>query len=468
MRRTACALALCALVTAASAAGTAGALAGTTPGAGTAPGARTALGAQTALGAGTTLKARELALAREVLGPSDGWGAAEGGTSGGSAATAANVRVVSDRESLVAALAGDTPKIVFVKGRVEAGTGTDNRRLTCEDHAAGTGYDLPAYLAAYDPAVWGTDREPSGPLEDARVAAAARQAERVRIPVGSNTTLIGLGDTARIVGGNLVLEDVENVIVRNLRFSDAADCFPAWDPTDGPDGNWNSAYDNVSLLGARHVWLDHNTFTDQPNLDRDQPTYFGRPYQVHDGASDITRGSDLVTVSWNSYQDHDKTMLIGSTNNPAQDLGKLRVTVHHNEFDSILQRAPRVRFGRVDVLNNYYRINGDDEYVYSWGVGVQSAIVAENNYFRIVGTATEPSAVIYDWGGTAIRAVGNLVSADGARATEVDLLAAHNLATGGDLTADVGWTPTLRPRVDPAHLVRKLVPAGAGAGRLSW
>ena len=33
----------------------------------------------------------------------------------------------------------------------------------------------------------------------------------------------------------------------------------------------------------------------------------------------------------------------------------LRVTLHHNLFESIGQRTPRVRFGKVHVYNNLYR-----------------------------------------------------------------------------------------------------------------
>jgi pectate lyase len=417
--------------------------------------------------------AAALALARQVLPAGDGWASATGGTTGGSAATAANVHVVSSRSELVTALGGNnatngsnaTPKIILVKGRVDANVDATDHALSCDDYAEGTGYSLAGYLAAYDPDVWGRTTEPSGALEDARAAAAAKQAAQVQISVGSNTTIIGLGNSARMIGANLMLNKVDNVIVRNIKFSDAADCFPQWDPTDGATGNWNSAYDSISLFTATHVWLDHNTFTDQPNLDSRQPVYFDRPYQVHDGASDITRGSDLVTVSWNSYQDHDKTMLIGSTNNPRDDLGKLRVTVHHNEFDNILQRAPRVRFGQVDVYNNYYRIAPDTDYLYSWGVGVQSAIVAEKNYFRIIGTVP-PADVIYNWGGTAIRAEDNWVKAGGRSAAPVDLLAAFNAAHDPDLGSDVGWTPTLRTGVLPALQVQQVVPARAGSGRL--
>jgi pectate lyase len=425
------------------------------------------------IAAATDSSAASVDPARQSLPAGDGWGSAGTGTSGGSAATPEQTYVVSSRSELVAALGGNnatngsnaTPKLIYVKGRVNGNADAADHTLTCDDYAAGTGYSLPAYLAAYDPAVWGRTSVPNGPLEDARAAAAAKQAAQVQLRVGSNTTIIGLGNTARVIGANLVLRGVDNVIIRNLKLSDAADCFPQWDPTDGATGNWNSDYDNISLFTSTHVWLDHNTFTDQPNLDSDQPLYFDRPYQVHDGASDITSGSDFVTVSWNSYQDHDKTMLIGSTNSPTADLGKLHVTVDHNEFDTILQRAPRVRYGQVDVYNNFYWVASDDEYVYSWGVGVQSSIVAEKNFFRL-GSVVTPDLVIYNWGGTAIHADDNWVKVDGRAATPVDLLAAFNALHDPDLGSDVGWTPTLRTDVLSALDVQKVVPAQAGSGRL--
>src|SRR6185436_6057719 len=119
--------------------------------------------------------------------------------------------------------------------------------LTCDDYAAGTGYTLAAYLQAYDPATCGTTTRPSGPLENARRAAQLNQQARVRISVGPNTTIVGLGEGARIVGANVRPANIDNIIIRNITFVDAFDCFPQWDPTDGSTGNWNSQYDNISL-----------------------------------------------------------------------------------------------------------------------------------------------------------------------------------------------------------------------------
>ena len=412
-----------------------------------------------------------LQLARQTLPANDGWAAAGSGTTGGSAAADAQVAVVRNRAELIAALGGNaatngqnaTPKIVVVSGRIDLRVDAANNPVGC-DAFADPAYSLDAYLAAYDPAVWGRAARPSGPLEEARVRSARNQTNTIRVNVGSNTTIVGVNG-ARLEHGSLNLANVSNVIIRNLEVTDAADCFPSWDPTDGSAGNWNSLYDLVSLSGATNVWIDHNTFSDGNNHDADQPLYFGRPYQVHDGATDIIRGSDLVTVSWNDYYDHDKTMLIGSTDTPGVDVGKLRVTVHHNRFGNVIQRAPRVRFGQVDVYNNLY-VATDDEYSYSLGVGVESSIYAENNYFRL-SADVPPSDVIAYWKGTRITTVGNLVQVSGRAAQPVDLVAAHNAAEDPDLLPDAGWTPVLRTGLDPAQAVPAIVAAGVGAHRLT-
>ncbi|MGJ6963366.1 pectate lyase family protein [Streptosporangium sp. G11] len=395
-------------------------------------------------------------LGRRTLPANDGWAAEGTGTTGGAAAPASNVHTVSTRTELATALAAPSPKIIYVKGTID----TDR---TCADYATG-GYTLEAYLAAYDPAVWGREAEPSGPLEDARAASAARQSANIKLKVGSNTTIVGLGKDARIRGVNLHVDKADNVIVRNILFEDTADCFPQWDPTDGAEGNWNSLYDNISVTGSTHVWVDHNTFTDGDNPDSEQPLYFGRPYQVHDGQLDITNAANFVTASWNRFSGHDKTMLIGSTNNPANDAGKLKVTVHHNHFDDVLQRLPRVRFGQVHVYNNYYEIPDASTFEYALGVGVQSQIFAENNFFRL-SRAVAPADLLYNWGGTTLTARGNVLRVGG-RAAPVDLVAVHNAAYDPDLGSDAGWTPVLHTAIEPARTVDRSVSRHAGVGEI--
>lgn len=410
-------------------------------------------------------------LGRQTLSPSDGWAAAEGGTPGGAAADAEHVYVVSTWQEFRDALGGDsargdtTARIIYIEGEINANTDAQGNVLTCEDYAQGTGYSLEAYLAAYDPEVWGTEEEPAGPLEDARDAAADNQAAQIRQYVGSNVTIVGLDDDARFVGANLVVRDSDNVIIRNIEFSDAYDCFPQWDPTDGDTGNWNSAYDNLWIAASTHVWVDHNTFNDGDHPADSLPTYFGRKFEVHDGLLDITNGADLVTVSYNVFENHDKVMLIGSTNNPRLDRGKLRVTLHHNLFEDMGQRTPRVRFGQVHIYNNCYVEPSAEDYSYSWGVGVESQIYAENNYFELAD-GIDPAAVIRDWGGTMIHETGTLVNGR-SRHHAVSLLAAYNAANEPDLSGSVNWRPTLFERIDPTQSVCPKVMAQAGAGQLS-
>jgi pectate lyase len=401
---------------------------------------------------------RGVPLGRQVLAPNDGWAAEGAGTTGGSAAPKENVHVVDTRAELVAALAAPTPKIIYVRGVIDGNADDAGNPLTCADYAA-SGYSLAEYLATYDPAVWGRETEPAGPLEDARVASAANQTKHIRLKVGSDTTIVGAGRHAVLKGLNLHVDRADNVIVRNLSFVDAADCFPQWDPTDGAAGEWNSLYDNVSVTGSTHVWVDHNTFTDGDNPDSGQPVHFGRPYQVHDGQLDLTNGSNYLTVSWNRFADHDKTMLIGSTNNPATDRGKLNVTVHHNHFANVLQRLPRVRFGQVHVYNNYYRLS--ESLSYALGVGVESRIFAESNVFAL-DRAVEPGELLYNWGGTAVTARNNLLRV-GHRNEPIDLVAVHNATHDPDLGADAGWTPTLHTGVMPAPWVPAVVGRYAGA-----
>jgi pectate lyase len=413
-------------------------------------------------------------LGRETLEPNDGWASFGSGTTGGSAAAPEQVYVVHDRQELIAALndgvypppsstPSNTPKIIYIDGTIDGNVDDNNQPLACEDYYR-DGYTLEAFLATYDPDVWGRV-PPSGPLENARITSRNAQQDRVRIRVGSNTTIAGLGKQALIRGAWLDIRGTAalprtNIIIRNINFQDTYDCFPQWSPTDGALGSWNALYDSVSLRDSDHVWIDHNTFQDRDTADDTLPMHFGVLYQVHDGLLDITNASDLVTVSWNRFENHDKVMLIGSSDSATADRGKLRVTLHHNLFEDLGQRTPRVRFGQVHIYNNYYRIKKVPNYGYSWGVGIESAIFAENNSFKTDDDIT-PDLFIERFNGTAIHASGTLVngSSDGHL---VDVVAAWNAVNDPDLLTDVGWSPTLFSEIQPTHEVRPAVQGGAG------
>lgn len=414
---------------------------------------------------------------REVLAPNDGWASFGEGTTGGALATPDYVYTVTNRRELIAALndgvypapsstPSSVPKIIYVKGTLDLNVDDDDQPLTCEDYYT-DGYTLEEFLATYDPEVWGREEEPSGPVEDARDQSRRTQEARIRIRVGSNTTLVGVGKHAVIRGAWLDLRGQSgipgsrsNLIIRNINFQDTYDCFPEWDPTDGDEGSWNALYDVISLRDTDHVWIDHNVFENPETPDDERPIYFGVPFEVHDGQVDITNGSDFVTVSWNRFGEHNKTMLIGSSDGATADRGKLNVTLHHNLFENNVQRVPRVRFGKVHVYNNLYRHAHNDDYSYSWGVGIESAIYAENNVFFIVGDVA-PAEFIGEFNGTDIFAGETLVFGSGGRRL-VDVLAEYNAANEEQLGSDVGWAPSLFTHIEPSGRIKASVLRGSG------
>ncbi|KFG76182.1 pectate lyase family protein [Streptomyces mutabilis] len=399
--------------------------------------------------------------ARQTLPAGDGWASHGTGTTGGADAGKERVFTVSTWDEFKAALAveGTAPRIVKVRGTIDAVS------EGCEAFAV-PGYDFDAYLEKYSPESWGTETdlsdEPDDSPEGLRRASAAQQDVAIKANVPVNTTIIGVGRNAGLKGASLQIKGVDNVIVRNLTFESPVDCFPQWDPTDGDKGNWNSEYDSAVVHGSTHVWLDHNTFTDGEHPDSEAPAYFGMLYQQHDGQLDIVKGADYVTASWNVFTEHDKTILIGNSDSESTavvDRGHLKTTFHHNLFKDLVERAPRVRFGQVDVYNNHF-VAGED-YAYSFGVGKESQLVAEHNAFTLPD-GVSPAKVLKKWSEAPVTAAHNRVNG-----RLVDLIAVHNAEIPDEtLRSGAGWTPTLRTKVLPAWAVPFVVDHGAGAGRL--
>lgn len=281
--------------------------------------------------------------------PADGWAAQAGGTRGGALARPEHVFTVRDRAGLLAALAAPAPaRIVRVVANIDMSEGG-----------------------------------PFGSTED--------QARRGIVRIPSHTTLIGVAPGAGFVNGSLVVANVEQVVIRNLAIRNPCDVGPRWDPQDGPKGNWNSSFDGITVSASHHVWIDHNSFTDAPDTDDRQPVENGKLKQCHDGALDINGGADFVSVSHNHFAQHEKNMLIGSGDRFTGDRGHLRITLKANLFEHVAERSPRVRYGQVHLLNNYYV--GDRKHPvyahgYSVGVAHASQIISSANAFEIAGAGT--------------------------------------------------------------------------------
>ena len=394
-----------------------------------------------ALAACATLPAR-------TPGP-DGWAGAEGAADIASALASERILDIRSRADLDNAMRlGDQPKLLRVHGVIDLAGGRGARDF------ADPAFDFDAYCREYSPQAWGR-RALSGALEEARKRSSARQAAAVVFKVPPRTAIVGATSDAGFTDGSLMIERVHGVALKNLSFHGVRDHFPAWDPLDGAHGEWNSEYDAMSLRGGRGVWVDHCTFESRyPPKER----IFERIFETNDGLLDITLGSDLVTVSWCRFARHDKTMLIGGSDRHESDEGLLRVTLHHNLWEDCAERTPRVRFGRVHVVNNLFVAPDPAHYGYSIGLGKRCRIVSEANAWE-VAPGIEETKFLRNWGGTQFHDRGSI-----ANGRPVDLVAAFKRAYPSVALDDqpAFEPPPVSGRV-PAAEVGATVRAGAGA-----
>ncbi|NUS30932.1 MAG: pectate lyase [Streptomyces sp.] len=378
-----------------------------------------------------------------------GWGA---GTTGGAGGTTWTVHT---RAELKDALAATGPKVIRVVGSINGHEADDGSLLGEQDYAPG--YDLAKYMSCFgeDGATWSDTRHDYCKQQrQSRQTGSNKEKAQIQLTVPSDTTLVGVGENARLLGVFLTVNTGTNIIVRNLRLEAPVDHFTSWSPDDGTQGNWNARFDAMTVITGKNIWVDHCTFTDGRFPDREAPVGFhGEHVQRHDGLLDIEDGSDHITVSDSRFEDHDKALLIGSGDSRGdRDRGHLKITFARNLFSDIVQRGPRVRFGQVHVLNNVY-VSRNRTPLYALGAGVESAIYSERNVFRY-------DATLAAYGGTHFHDTGSWV--DG-RPAGLDKVAA-----GLGLTDDVGWNPAdayAYQVLKSAAAVERYVLTHAGAGR---
>ena len=205
------------------------------------------------------------------------------------------------------------------------------------------------------------------------------------LSVGSNKSIIGLAGASisntnrNEDAGIFLLKGSENVIIRNLTLLGPG----AYDI----DANYS---DNISLVGAKNIWVDHCDIQDGI-----------------DGNFDIVEGSDNICVSWTHFSyliepkeggsggssDHRNCNLIGNSDKTADiDEGHLNCTFICCWWgEGCSERCPRVRFGKVHVVNCLYDGNN---YNYCIGYGVYSNIFVEKCAF-VTDQAKENA--IKDW-----------------------------------------------------------------------
>jgi pectate lyase len=161
------------------------------------------------------------------------------------------------------------------------------------------------------------------------------------INVESDKSIIGLGSGATLEGFGLKTNGRKNIIIRNLTIK-------------------NCNVDAIAIRDSHHVWIDHCDLSN-----------------CTDGLIDITIGSDYVTVSWCKLHNQDKVSLVNSGTQHFEDVGKCRVTYHHNWFYDNVQRNPRVGYGKSHMFNNYY--SNISSYCVGYHTGAK--VLVQNNYF---------------------------------------------------------------------------------------
>lgn len=149
-------------------------------------------------------------------------------------------------------------------------------------------------------------------------------------------------------------------------------------------------------------------------------------------------------MAWNRFDGHDKNMLPGHSDDHTADIGRLRVTYHHNYFNGTNQRDPRVRFGDgAHVVDNHYR----DIDSYGVATTVDAGAILEANYFENVDEPVH---------------IGEGNSEDGR------LIAIGNhLVNSGEALENGGFSTSLPYSfpVDEASRIAPIASGGAGASQ---
>jgi len=225
--------------------------------------------------------------------------------------------------------------------------------------------------------------------------------------------------------GILTLRNSSNILIKNITFEGPG----AYDV----DGN-----DNMTIDGCTNVWIDHCTFQD-----------------ALDGNLDIKNGSDLISITWTKFEylkppvpggsggsnDHRFSNLFGSSDSDTQDEGKLRITMQYCWWgNGVRERMPRVRYGKVHLLNNYFSSTGNNYCIYA---GYKADLLIEANYFEGVRNAIRLES-------------GNFTAAQSVDNTFVGV-------TGTSAGSGTAFTPPYTIAKIPSQDVKQTVMSGAGA-----
>ena len=285
--------------------------------------------------------------------------------------------------------------------------------------------------------------------------------------VGSNKTLIGVGDQAFFNRIGLVIQCRSNIIIRNIKFTMKSvpatrdDEYKILD-TDGvttigdPDCIGIQA-DAESIPEAerisQHIWVDHCEFYNENIENKDR----------YDGLLDNKNNVQNLTISWCYFHDHSKALLSGKG---SSDDYNRTITFHHNYFYRIYgSRLPLIRFGQHHYFNNFMEdCEGDGV-----DLRINTNAYIENNYFKdskkpVFGKISEggQAKLIDNIFENCSRLPEGISNINGAKSDP--------LSSGEEFVRDCNFTPselyTYIDVLDPAEDVPNIVKAYSGIGKI--
>jgi pectate lyase len=207
------------------------------------------------------------------------------------------------------------------------------------------------------------------------------------LKVGSNKTVVGLCGAE--LHGHLDINGASNVIIRNLRIVGygVGDC--ARDPKYDAAVGCSSGDDAVSVQHAHHIWFDHCDISDgtDGNLDITNGADFVTVSwtKFHYTPRTDPKGNDSTGNAGHRFSN-----LIGGADGVAGDVGHLNVTWHHDWWaDNVNQRMPRTRAGKIHVFNNLFTSSGNS---YCTNAGAQATLLVEGNVYVGVSSPLKPDS----------------------------------------------------------------------------
>jgi uncharacterized repeat protein (TIGR02543 family) len=261
-------------------------------------------------------------------------------------------------------------------------------------------------------------------------------AGRILFKDQSGKTIFGLpgsklvsNDLTKDGSGILYVKGCSNIIFRNVTF-------------EGPGAYDTDGWDNMTLDYSTNIWVDHCEFQDGM-----------------DGNFDIKNASDYITVTWCKFiykkapipdgpggsDDHRFSDLFGSGDGATGDRGKLRVTMQNCWWaQGCKARMPRVRFGKVHIVNNLFSSTVAAQCVMA---GYEADLLVERNVFENVKMPID----LMDNRFTAVTSRGNI----------------YTNVTGNTAGSGTAFTPPYSLNITPEANVKTLVSAGAGATLVS-